>query len=188
MPFATPGDPEAPVRIVLDTNVVLSALLWRGTPYHHLFQAIREAEPIELFTSEVLLEELREILLRPSPAKRLSLIRLSAGQVLAKYIETVDLVAPIATPRVVRDDIDDDHVIAGPLPLRPTSLFPATVTSSRSASITVSGLSPRPRPFRRFRPASTTTPAENHQAAGGIGPPGLSKKRRYASGNQSPST
>lgn len=112
MPFATPGDPEAPVRIVLDTNVVLSALLWRGTPYHHLFQAIREAEPIELFTSEVLLEELREILLRPSPAKRLSLIRLSAGQVLAKYIETVDLVAPIATPRVVRDDIDDDHVIA----------------------------------------------------------------------------
>jgi hypothetical protein len=34
---------EAAVRIVLDTNVVLSALLWHGTP-RHLFQSIRQQE------------------------------------------------------------------------------------------------------------------------------------------------
>jgi predicted nucleic acid-binding protein len=45
------------VRIVLDTNVALFALLWRGTPYR-LFQTIRRQEHVRLFTSAVLLEEL----------------------------------------------------------------------------------------------------------------------------------
>jgi putative PIN family toxin of toxin-antitoxin system len=45
------------VRIVLDTNVVLSALLWSGTSYR-LFEAARQREQIELFTSTALLEEL----------------------------------------------------------------------------------------------------------------------------------
>ena len=99
------------MRIVLDTNVVLSALLWRGVPYH-LFEAIRVAGSVDLFTSAVLLEELREVLLRPGPTRRLGLIGQSAGQVLAKYVETIDLVVPVTTPRVVADDIDDDHVVA----------------------------------------------------------------------------
>jgi putative PIN family toxin of toxin-antitoxin system len=106
MPFATQDGAGVPVRIVLDTNVVLSALLWRGTPYH-LFEAIRETEPIEIFTSLVLLEELTEILLPPILAKRLALTGQSVRQVFAKYVETVDLVAPITTPRVVMNDIDD---------------------------------------------------------------------------------
>jgi putative PIN family toxin of toxin-antitoxin system len=65
-----------------------------------------------------LLEELREVLLRPGPAKRLSLIGRLAERALAKYVETVDLVAPISTPRVVPDDIDDDHVVAAAVAAR----------------------------------------------------------------------
>lgn len=99
------------MRIVLDTNVVLSALLWRGTPYH-LLQTIRQREAIKLFSSAVLLEELAGILTRPSPAKRLALLKITARQVLADYAEAVDLVTPLATPRVIADDPDDDHVIA----------------------------------------------------------------------------
>jgi hypothetical protein len=41
------------VRIVLDTNVVLSALLWRGTPYR-LFDAIRQRGAARIFTSPAL--------------------------------------------------------------------------------------------------------------------------------------
>jgi predicted nucleic acid-binding protein len=38
------------MRLVLDTNVVISALLWRGTPYQ-LLTALRErVEGIELFS------------------------------------------------------------------------------------------------------------------------------------------
>ena len=105
------------VRIVLDTNVVLSALLWRGTPWR-LLEAARQLEQVQLFTSAVLLEELAEVLLRPVPAKRLALIRRTARQVLADYLDAVDLVAPPETPRVIADDRDDDHVIAAALAAR----------------------------------------------------------------------
>jgi putative PIN family toxin of toxin-antitoxin system len=48
------------VRVVLDTNVVASALLWGGTP-RVLLQAAREKR-IELFTSTPMLAELSDIL------------------------------------------------------------------------------------------------------------------------------
>lgn len=73
------------MRIVLDTNVVLSALLWRGTPYQ-LLDAIRSRGEVRLFTSPALLDEL------------------------ADYVEAVEVVEPEHVPRVVPDDADDDYV------------------------------------------------------------------------------
>lgn len=99
------------MRIVLDTNVVVSALLWRGTPYA-LLGAIRQQPSAQLFTSAALLEELAEVLTRPAAAKRLMLIGRSAQQVLTDYIEAIDLVSPVSTPPVIPADADDDHVIA----------------------------------------------------------------------------
>ncbi len=99
------------MRIVLDTNVVLSALLWRGTPYH-LFQSIRRSEHVLLFSSVVLLTELAEVLVRPVPAKRLALIGREPHQVLVDYLDAVELVTPSSVPRVVAADADDDQVIA----------------------------------------------------------------------------
>lgn len=117
MPFARSGGCGAPVRIVLDTNVVLSALLWRGTPYQ-VFEAIQKSNSIEIYTSDILLEELKEVLLRPFSAKRLALIGRTVEHILTNYIETVDLVTPIATPRVIMNDTDDDHVIAAAVAAR----------------------------------------------------------------------
>ena len=54
------------MRIVLDTNVVLSALLWRGTPYQ-LLAAIRSRDDIHLFSSMALIEELLDVLTRLLP-------------------------------------------------------------------------------------------------------------------------
>ena len=103
------------MRIVLDTNVVLSALLWTGTP-HHLLQAIgRQRATVQLYSSTALIEELANVLGRPSAASRLALIGQSARQTVADYIDVVELVAPVSVPRVVPDDADDDHVIAAAL-------------------------------------------------------------------------
>lgn len=99
------------MRIVLDTNVVLSALLWRGTPYL-LLDAIRQQPNIQLCSSAALLEELADVLTRPSASKRLTIIGKTAREVLADYVETIDLAEPVAVPRVVPTDADDDHVIA----------------------------------------------------------------------------
>jgi uncharacterized protein len=99
------------VRIVLDTNVVLSALLWRGTPYR-LLEAIQQRSSTQLYSSTALLEELTDVLTRPSATKRLTLINKTAATVLADYVEVIELVAPTTVPRVVPGDIDDDQVIA----------------------------------------------------------------------------
>ncbi len=99
------------MRIVLDTNVVLSALLWRGTPYH-LLAAIRSRGDVQLYSSTALLEELADVLTRPFAAKRLALIGRSASEVLADYVEVIEMAEPATVPRVVAGDADDDQVIA----------------------------------------------------------------------------
>jgi len=105
------------VRIVLDTNVVLSALLWRGTP-HHLLAAIGQRSSIQLYSSTALLEELADVLTRPSATKRLALIGRSAREVLADYVEAIELVEPASVPREVVGDVDDDQVIAAAVAAR----------------------------------------------------------------------
>lgn len=98
------------MRIVLDTNVVLSALLWRGTPYK-LLETVKQRHT-QLFVSPTLLEELGEVLNRPMSARRLALIGRTAHEVLADYYDAVEVVSPPSAPPVVTADADDDHVIA----------------------------------------------------------------------------
>jgi putative PIN family toxin of toxin-antitoxin system len=99
------------VRIVLDTNVVLSGLLCQGAPYR-LLEATRLQENVQIYSSPTLLEELADVLTRPSATKRLALIGKTAREVLTDYVEATDLVEPIDVPRVVPNDPDDDQVIA----------------------------------------------------------------------------
>lgn len=99
------------VRIVLDTNVVLSALLWRGTPYR-LIEAVHQRGDVQLISSRALLDELADVLTRPSAAKRLAIIGKTAQAVLADYAAIVEMVVPAEVPRVVPSDADDDQVIA----------------------------------------------------------------------------
>jgi putative PIN family toxin of toxin-antitoxin system len=50
------------MRVVPDTNVLISALFWRGSPYRILRLAIEGK--IKLVISEEIIEELREVLTR----------------------------------------------------------------------------------------------------------------------------
>ncbi|MFL5256054.1 MAG: putative toxin-antitoxin system toxin component, PIN family [Rhodopila sp.] len=97
------------MRLVLDTNVVVSALLWRGTPYRLL--ADRPAD-VALYTSPPLLEELADVLSRPMAVKRIALIGATPAELTADYAAVADIVTPEATPRIIMADADDDHVIA----------------------------------------------------------------------------
>ncbi len=99
------------MRIVLDTNVALSGLLWRGTPWR-LIGAIRHQSGHRLFSSAALRAELADVLVRPFASRRLAMIGRSTEAVLADYGGFVEMVAPVAVPAVVAADPDDDHVIA----------------------------------------------------------------------------
>ncbi len=101
------------MRLVLDTNVVFSALLWRGKPYQ-LLDALSRRPDVYLFSSPTLLEELADVLARPLAVERLALIGTTVNEVLALYRTVVEVVEPALAPRVVRD-ADDDRVIAAAL-------------------------------------------------------------------------
>ncbi len=101
------------MRLVLDTNVVLSALLWRGKPYQ-LLDALSRRPDVYLFSSPALLEELADVLARPLAVERLALIGTTVNEVLALYRTVVEVVEPALAPRVVRD-ADDDRVVAAAL-------------------------------------------------------------------------
>ncbi len=111
MPRAPNAARGAMMRIVLDTNVTFSALLWRGTPYR-LVETIRRQRQDHLFTSPALLEELADILTRPFAAKRLALLGRTGEDLLADYAGFAEMVTPRIVPAVVIADPDDDQVIA----------------------------------------------------------------------------
>ena len=98
------------MRLVLDTNVVVSALVWGGVPYKLIEAAA--AGDVELVTSPALLAELRDVLGREHLASRLAAQRSTVEQAIAFYAELAISVSPLSTPRVVPGDVDDDHVIA----------------------------------------------------------------------------
>jgi putative PIN family toxin of toxin-antitoxin system len=98
------------MRVVLDTNVVVSALIWGGVPFA-LFEAATEGR-IDLVTSSTLLTELADVLNRPHLKVRLQKIRGSVEDTLALYAALAISRTPTTVPRVVLDDPDDDHVIA----------------------------------------------------------------------------
>jgi putative PIN family toxin of toxin-antitoxin system len=73
---------------------------------------------ILLYSSTALLEELADVLTRPSATKRLALIGRSAREVLADFVEAIELVEPASVPRMVVGDVDDDQVIAAAIAAR----------------------------------------------------------------------
>lgn len=101
------------MRLVLDTNIVVSALIWGGTPYK-LLQAATDGG-VELFSSPMLLAELNRVLAREHLSSRLAKQASSAEQAIGFYGELAISVSPLVTPRAVPRDADDDHVIAAAL-------------------------------------------------------------------------
>lgn len=83
-----------------------------------MLAAIGQPHGIHLCSSTALLEELADVLTRTSASKRLALIGKSAREVLADYVEFIEMVEPASVPRVVVGDLDDDQVIAAAVSAR----------------------------------------------------------------------
>jgi putative PIN family toxin of toxin-antitoxin system len=98
------------MRVVLDTNVVVSALIWGGTPFK-LLQVATDGH-LTLCTSPALLAELREVLHRDHLARRLAQQQTSIDDAIRWYAAMAISVTPLTTPRAVPKDVDDDQVIA----------------------------------------------------------------------------
>ncbi len=92
------------MRVVLDTNVLLSAVLFGGVP-RRLLQAGIEGR-LRLVTSRHLLDEFEEIL-----EEKFGFSRAAAVETRAELEVLAEIVGPGDVPKVCRDP-DDDHVLA----------------------------------------------------------------------------
>jgi uncharacterized protein len=102
---------QPPLRLVLDTNIVVAGLLWNGPP-RQLIELAIEGEAVELFSSPVLLDELAHTLGYSKLAARIESFGTSITALVTQYTALISLVRPASVPRVVANDADDDHVIA----------------------------------------------------------------------------
>jgi uncharacterized protein len=98
------------MRLVIDTNIVISGLLWNGPPRRLIEMAI--AERIALYSSPTLIDELAHTLSYRKFAKRLALFEVSIATWVARYQALVTVVTPLQVPAVIANDPDDDHVLA----------------------------------------------------------------------------
>lgn len=98
------------MRFVVDTNLLVSGLLFAGVPRQLI--EVASTGGFELCTSETLLSELLDVLGRPKFAGRLDAARVSASELVHDIRRLAVVVTPVSVPRIVPNDPDDDHVIA----------------------------------------------------------------------------
>lgn len=98
------------MRVVLDTNVVVSGFLWGGVP--PAIAASRTREEIATLHEHPALLELADILGRAKFARKLAAAQLSINQLVERYALLTTVVHPAVISPVILDDPDDDQVLA----------------------------------------------------------------------------
>lgn len=98
------------MRAVIDTNVLLSGLLWRGAP-HELLEQVRNGE-LTLISSPALLSELTDVISRPKFDAILMRSNTSRSRTLDELHRLAEVIEPPPLPKPVCRDADDDVVLA----------------------------------------------------------------------------
>lgn len=98
------------MRAVLDTNVLLSGLLWHGTP-HALIEQVR-AGTLSMVISEDLIAELARTISRTKFQTALARSGTDPQQMLAEIRRLAEMIDPTPLPAPISRDPDDDNVLA----------------------------------------------------------------------------
>ena len=92
------------LRVVVDTNVYISAIFWGGKP-RHVIDLGRDGE-IQIFTSEDIEQEILDKLMT-----KFGMNSDDAGRVMADFSTFTKLIRVSRRIHVVKDDPDDDKFI-----------------------------------------------------------------------------
>ena len=112
------GSMHQPLRLALDTNVVVAGLLWNGPPRRLLEAAI--AGEVQIYGSAVLLDELAHTLGYPKFAARIEAFGTRIAALVAQYTALVSPVAPPSVPRIVVNDAETITSSRRPWPPEPS--------------------------------------------------------------------
>jgi uncharacterized protein len=105
-----PCEPKNAVRLVIDTNTVVSGLLWGGTPRALIRAAIDQR--LTMIASDALVSEFRKVIFRPKFTAQLAKHATSATNVQKFYETLVTIVTPGRVEAIIERDPDDDEVLA----------------------------------------------------------------------------
>ena len=101
---------DSVLRVVIDTNVLLSGLLWHGAP-HVLLERVR-AGTLGLVSSPAILGELENVIARPKFDVILARSNTSREIALAELRQLAEVIEPPRLDTPVCRDPDDDAVLA----------------------------------------------------------------------------
>ena len=95
------------MRVVLDTNVLISSFIGRGTSHKVLEHCIRHHQVV---TSQFILDELREKLV-----KKFKYTSEVAEEAIGLLLSQIEVIIPQPLPSPVCRDADDDNILAAAL-------------------------------------------------------------------------
>ena len=98
------------MRVVIDTNIWISGLLWQGLPWRLL--RLAEQGRVELCLSYAMLQELSEVLAYPKLKPRLEALGVSLAELEAFVMSLAQFFdAPDSDEIIVTADPDDDIIL-----------------------------------------------------------------------------
>jgi putative PIN family toxin of toxin-antitoxin system len=106
----------ADIRVVPDTNVYVSALLWMGVS--HRLLCLAEAGDLIFITTPTIMEELRDVLGRPKFRLRIAALDTSVAELMESLLSVVEIIQDVTIEPVVERDPDDDKILACALAAR----------------------------------------------------------------------
>jgi uncharacterized protein len=102
-------------RIVLDTDIVISGLIWRGAP-HQVMLALAD-DRFAAYTSYSMVSELTRKLLGTKLGRELIKRDISAQQLVMSYTALCEIVSPAPLAQPICRDPDDDAKAANAYPI-----------------------------------------------------------------------
>jgi putative PIN family toxin of toxin-antitoxin system len=106
----TVGVAAAPVRVVLETNIVLDLWLYKDAATPPLLEAL-ETKSVQWVATQVMRDELERVLSYPHIVKRLEFSQLSAQDILAQFDAHAQRMPMAAKAQFVCKDADDQKFI-----------------------------------------------------------------------------
>jgi len=99
------------VHAVIDTNALVTGLLWKGAP-HTLLDTYVPRGDLVLCTSPVLVAELYRVLEYPRIAQRARATGLDARAALSAVLAQAEIYEDVPPVRVIKEDPSDNEVLA----------------------------------------------------------------------------
>ena len=99
------------MRVVLDTNTLVSGVISPTGPPRRLLDAVR-SQSIERCSSATLSAELLDVLSRKKFAARLAQVGLTPQVIVVELRRLAYMATPQSVPRVIDQDPDNDEVLA----------------------------------------------------------------------------